>query len=310
MRTHGNYIFRRTLRALFTALGVSLVAFLILHLAPGDPVKIMLGPYATEENVKALKARYNLDKPLYIQYFTWIKNIFTGEFGTSIRYNRPVSELIKERMGPTLILTGSGLLVAVILGILFGTLAALKKNSILDYITTFQTMFWLSVPSFWLAIVFLYIFGLKLRWIPIAGMTSFSSTILPIMTIGLRQQAWFARPMRAEMLEVLSQNYIKALKAKGLKYEKIIWKHAFKNALIPIITMVALQLPWIIGGAVVIEVVFSWGGMGSLLVGSVLSRDYQVVQTILLFISLAVVAANLLADILYTLIDPRIRIER
>ena len=310
MRTHGNYIFRRTLRALFTALGVSLVAFLILHLAPGDPVKIMLGPYATEENVKALKARYNLDKPLYIQYFTWIKNIFTGEFGTSIRYNRPVSELIKERMGPTLILTGSGLLVAVILGILFGTLAALKKNSTLDYITTFQTMFWLSVPSFWLAIVFLYIFGLKLRWIPIAGMTSFSSTILPIMTIGLRQQAWFARPMRAEMLEVLSQNYIKALKAKGLKYEKIIWKHAFKNALIPIITMVALQLPWIIGGAVVIEVVFSWGGMGSLLVGSVLSRDYQVVQTILLFISLAVVAANLLADILYTLIDPRIRIER
>ncbi|MCD6546223.1 MAG: ABC transporter permease [Thermotogae bacterium] len=310
MRTHGNYIFRRTLRALFTALGVSLVAFLILHLAPGDPVKIMLGPYATEENVKALKARYNLDKPLYIQYFTWIKNIFTGEFGTSIRYNRPVSELIKERMGPTLILTGSGLLVAVFLGILFGTLAALKKNSILDYITTFQTMFWLSVPSFWLAIVFLYIFGLKLRWIPIAGMTSFSSTILPIMTIGLRQQAWFARPMRAEMLEVLSQNYIKALKAKGLKYEKIIWKHAFKNALIPIITMVALQLPWIIGGAVVIEVVFSWGGMGSLLVGSVLSRDYQVVQTILLFISLAVVAANLLADILYTLIDPRIRIER
>lgn len=304
------YILRRIFRALFTAFGVSLVAFMILHLAPGDPVKIMLGPYATEENVKALRARYNLDKPLHIQYLTWIKNIFKGELGTSIRYNRPVSELLKERLGPTLILTGSGLLVAVTLGILFGTLAALKKNSILDYLTTFQTMFWLSIPSFWLAIVLLYIFGLKLRWVPIAGMTSFSSTILPILTIGLREQAWFARPMRAEMLEVLSQNYIKALKAKGVKYEKIIWKHAFKNALIPIITMIALQLPWIIGGAVVIEVVFSWGGMGSLLVGSVLSRDYQVVQTILLFISIAVVVANLLADILYSFIDPRIRTER
>lgn len=304
-----NYIFRKVLRALFTSIGVTFIAFLILHLAPGDPIKIMLGPYATKENVEALRTRYSLDKPLYIQYFTWIKTILTGDLGTSIRYNRPVNELIKERMGPTLVLTGFGLLVAIVLGILFGTMAALKKNSILDYITTFQTMFWLSVPSFWLAIVFLYIFGLKLRWVPIAGMTSFSSTILPIMTIGLRQQAWFARPMRAEMLEVLSQNYIKALKAKGLKYEKIIWRHAFKNALIPIITMIALQLPWIIGGAVVIEVVFSWGGMGSLLVGSVLSRDYQVVQAILLIISLAVVAANLIADILYAFIDPRIRVE-
>jgi len=309
LKKRKNYIFRRILRAIFTSIGVTLIAFLILHLAPGDPIKIMLGPYATKENVEALRARYNLDKPLYIQYFTWIKNILTGDLGTSIRYNRPVSELIRERIGPTLILTGFGLLVAIVLGILFGTMAALKKNSILDYITTFQTMFWLSVPSFWLAIVFLYIFGLKLRWVPIAGMTSFSSTILPIMTIGLRQQAWFARPMRAEMLEVLSQNYIKALKAKGLKYEKIVWKHAFKNALIPIITMIALQLPWIIGGAVVIEVVFSWGGMGSLLVGSVLSRDYQVVQSILLIISLAVVSANLIADILYTFIDPRIRVE-
>ncbi|HOO33423.1 MAG TPA: ABC transporter permease [Thermotogota bacterium] len=302
-----NYWVNRIIRTIITAFGVTLIAFLILHLTKGDPVRIMLGPYASEENIAALRAKYKLDEPLYIQYLTWVGNVLKGDLGTSIRYNRSVNELIAERIGPTLILTGGGLVIALGFGVLLGISAALRRNSFMDYFSTFQAMFWLSIPTFWLGILLLYIFGLQLRWLPIAGMTGFASVILPILTIGLQQEAWFARPMRAEMLEVLSQDYIKTAKAKGLKYSVVVWKHAFRNALIPIITMLALRLPWIIGGSVVVEVVFSWGGMGSLLVNSVLSRDFPVVQAILLIIAAAVVIANLLADIIYSVVDPRIR---
>jgi ABC-type dipeptide/oligopeptide/nickel transport system permease component len=304
-----HYFIYRILRTIITAFGVTLIAFLILHLTPGDPVKIMLGPYATEENVAALRAKYKLDQPLHIQYISWIGNVIKGDFGTSIRYDQPVSELIASRAGPTLVLTGSGLLIAVVFGVLLGVMAALKRNSILDYFSTFQAMFWISIPAFWLGILLLYIFGLKLRLVPIGGMVGITSLILPALTLGLRQEAWFARPMRAEMLEVLNQDYIKTAKAKGLKYGYVIWKHALRNALIPIITMLALRLPWIIGGSVVVEVVFSWGGLGSLLVNSVLARDYPVVQSILLLIAILVVLANLAADLLYAVIDPRIRTE-
>ncbi|MEA2065982.1 MAG: ABC transporter permease [Thermotogota bacterium] len=303
------YFIYRILRTIITAFGVTLITFLILHLTPGDPVKIMLGPYATEENVAALRAKYKLDQPLHIQYISWISNVLKGDFGTSIRYDQPVSELIASRAGPTLVLTGSGLLIAVVFGVLLGVMAALKRNSILDYFSTFQAMFWISMPAFWLGILLLYIFGLRLRLVPIGGMLGITSLILPVLTLGLRQEAWFARPMRAEMLEVLNQDYIKTAKAKGLKYGYVIWKHALRNALIPIITMLALRLPWIIGGSVVVEVVFSWGGLGSLLVNSVLARDYPVVQSILLLMAILVVLANLAADLLYAVIDPRIRTE-
>ncbi len=304
-----NYWVMRILRTVITAFGVTLIAFLILHLTPGDPARIMLGPYASEENLAAVRAKYNLDEPLHTQYLSWMGNVLKGDFGTSIRYNRDVGQLIAERTGPTLALTGSGLFIALIFGVLLGILAALKRNSFLDYFTTFQAMFWISIPSFWLGILLLYIFGLQLRWVPIAGLMGFSSLILPALSIGLREEAWFARPMRAEMLEVLNQDYIKAAKAKGLKYSVVVMKHALRNALIPIITMLALRLPWIIGGAVVIEVVFSWGGLGSLLVNSVLARDYPVVQSILLLIAITVVVANLLADLVYAVVDPRIKQE-
>ncbi len=309
MATKKNYFLKRIIRTLITVIGVTLIAFLILHLAPGDPARIMLGPYASEENLQAVRAKYNLDQPLHIQYLVWIKNIARGDLGTSIRYNRSVGELISARIGKTLLLTVLGLLFALIFGVLLGILAALKRNSWLDYLSTVQAMFWISMPSFWLGILLLYVFGLKLRWVPIAGMAGFASLVLPALTLGLRQEAWFARPMRSEMLEVLNQEYIRAAKAKGLKYYIVVGKHALRNALIPIITMLALRLPWIIGGSVVIEVVFAWGGMGTLLVNSVLARDYPVVQAILLIISMAVVIANLLADLVYSVVDPRIRME-
>ena len=309
MSKRKKYWANKALRTIITAIGVTLIAFLILHLTPGDPARIMLGPYASEDNLEAVRAKYNLDEPLHIQYLAWMSNLLKGDLGTSIRYNRSVNTLIKNRIGPTLILTMSGLLISVLLGVVMGILAALKRNSWLDYLTTVQAIFWISIPSFWLGILFLYIFGLKLRWVPIAGMVSFASVILPALSLGLRQEAWFARPMRAEMLEVLNQEYSRAAKAKGLKYYVVVTKHALRNALIPIITMLALRLPWIIGGSVVVEVVFSWGGLGTLLVNSVKARDYPVVQAILLLISIAVVLANLFADIIYTWVDPRIRME-
>lgn len=296
-------------RTVLTLIGVSLIAFLILHLAPGDPARIMLGQFATEENIELFRARYRLDEPLPVQYGSWIAGVLRGDLGTSIRYNRPVGELILTRLRPTLLLTVSALVLAVILGFTLGILAAIKKNSWLDYLTTVQAMFWISIPAFWLGILFLYFFGLRLRWFPIGGMVGVVSLVLPVLALGLREEAWFARPMRAEMLEVLNQAYIRSARARGIRERVIITKHAMRNALIPLVTMIALRLPWIIGGSVVIEVVFSWGGMGSLLVNSVLARDYPVVQAILLLIAFAVVMANLIADMLYSVIDPRIRLE-
>lgn len=309
MHNRNRYILKRVLKTVPIVIGVTLIAFLILHLTPGDPARIMLGSYATEENVQALREKLNLDLPLPLQYLTWLKNIVRGDFGTSIRWNRPVLAIVAERVGVTLILTSTGLFISVFLGVLLGVGAALRKNSWLDYLCTTQAMFWISMPSFWLGILLLYVFGLKLRLVPIGGMTGFSSIILPALTLGLRQEAWFARPMRAEMLEVLNKEYIKAAKAKGVRRFMVVAKHAFRNALIPIVTMLALRLPWIIGGSVVIELVFSWGGLGSLLVNSVLARDYPVVQAILLLMAVAVVFANLLADVLYTFVDPRIKLE-
>ncbi len=309
MSNRKKYWTNKIIRTIITAIGVTLIAFLILHLTPGDPARIMLGSYASEENLEAVREKYNLNEPLHIQYWAWVSSLAKGDLGTSIRYNRSVNTLIKNRIGPTLVLTLTGLIISVVLGVVMGILAALKRNSWLDYLTTVQAIFWISIPSFWLGILFLYIFGLQLRWVPIAGMVSYTSVILPALSLGLRQEAWFARPMRAEMLEVLNQEYIRAAKAKGLKYYIVVTKHALRNALIPIITMLALRLPWIIGGSVVIEVVFSWGGIGSLLVNSVKARDYPVVQAILLLISIAVVLANLFADIIYTWVDPRIRTE-
>lgn len=269
----------------------------------------MLGQFATEENIELFRARYRLDEPLPVQYGSWIAGVLRGDLGTSIRYNRPVGELILTRLRPTLLLTVSALVLAVILGFTLGILAAIKKNSWLDYLTTVQAMFWISIPAFWLGILFLYFFGLRLRWFPIGGMVGVVSLVLPVLALGLREEAWFARPMRAEMLEVLNQAYIRSARARGIRERVIITKHAMRNALIPLVTMIALRLPWIIGGSVVIEVVFSWGGMGSLLVNSVLARDYPVVQAILLLIAFAVVMANLIADMLYSVIDPRIRLE-
>jgi peptide/nickel transport system permease protein len=303
------YIFSKFISIFITVVGVSLIAFFILHLSPGDPVRIMLGQSASEESIIAMRSRLNLDRPIYIQYLSWIRNITRGDFGISIRYNIQVIELISTRIGITLLLTGSGILISLIGGLFTGVLSALKSNTWIDYLCTVETMFWISVPSFWTGILLLYFFGLRLRWFPIQGMTGIRSLILPALSLGLGQQAWFAKPMRSEMLDVINQDYIKAAKAKGVKNSLIIFKHAMRNALIPIVTMLALRLPWIIGGSIVIEKVFGWNGMGTLLIDSVFARDFPVVQGILLFISIAVIVANLFADLLYSVVDPRIRVE-
>ncbi len=309
MKSMPRFVVGRLLQTLPIAVGVTLVTFLILHLTPEDPARIMLGPYATEEAMSAIRKQYGLDQPLPVQYVTWLGNILRGDLGISIRYNRPVLELIRDRVLPTLVLTLSGLGIALFVGSILGILAALRQNSWVDYLCTVQAMLWISIPSFWLGILFIYFFGLQLRWVPIAGMGGFISLILPALTVGLQEEAWYARPMRAEMLGVLNEGYITAARAKGLQYWRGIFKHALPNVMIPMVTMLALRLPWVIGGSVVVEVVFAWGGMGSLLVNSVLARDYPVVQGILLMIAMTVVLANLFADLVYTLIDPRIRVK-
>jgi len=303
------FIVTRIVKSIPVFFLASIIIFLIMHLSPGDPAEIMLGAGATEEAIESIQQRLGLDQPLYRQYLNYMSGVFQGDWGVSIRYNQPVLELIRTRMPLTLLLMGSGLIISVIMGITMGVLGALNPNSIFDYSSTVMALFWRSIPSFWLGILFLYVFALEFGWFPIGGWQGPISLVLPMMVIGLRLQAIIARLTRSQMLDVLTKDYIKSAKTKGLKRKAVIIKHGLRNALIPVVTVIALRVPWLFGGAVITETVFAYPGMGSMLVRGVLSRDFPLVQGIVLVICISAIIANLIADVSYTYIDPRIDID-
>ncbi len=308
----GRFIVKRVLRSIPVILLATIVVFSLMHISAEGPEKValrMLGPKATEQAINDFIQTHGLDEPVYQQYISWMTGIFKGDWGTSIRYNQPVTEILIDRVPLTLQLMGSALLFSIVLGVAMGVLGALRHNTIVDYIVTVQALFWRSIPSFWLGVMFLLIFALRLGWFPIGGYDGFEYLILPALVLGLRLQAIIARLTRSSMLNVLNKDYIKTAKTKGLSNNIVIIKHGLRNALIPVVTVIALRLPWLFSGAMITESVFSLPGMGRLIVEGVRMRDFPVIQGAVLLISLTAIIANLLADITYTYVDPRIDIE-
>jgi peptide/nickel transport system permease protein len=311
------YIIKRILSLIPVLLIVSFVAFFIVHLTPGDPARAMLGDQATEQDIQTLRTTMGLDRPIYIQYFIWMGNIFHGNLGQSIFMNEPMTQIIRTHLGPTLALTVYSLLIAILFSIPMGILAARKRGTIADQTIMGFSMSGIAIPSFLMGLLLILLFAVKLRWLPAAGYKPLSQGIgnfiryltLPAISLGLMQAALITRMTRSSLLEVLNSDYIKMAKAKGVHNFWIVFKHALKNSLLPIITTIGQSFIALLSGATVTETVFNIPGAGQLVVNSVGRRDYEVIQAIILVIAVINVAVTLIMDILYGIADPRVRLE-
>lgn len=303
------YILRRLLYAIPVMLVVSLIVFGILHIAPGDPATMLAGEDARPEDVAAIKANYGLDQPLYVQYGVWLGNALRGDFGRSIVTRRPVMDEIATRLPSTVQLAVSALFLAVILGMIVGVISATRQYSALDHGVMVLALLGVSMPVFWLGLMLIMIFAVELRWLPTGGTGTIQQLVLPAVTLGAASTAIIARMTRSSMLEVVRQDYIRTARAKGLMERVVLVRHALKNALIPVATVVGIEFGYLLGGAVITETVFSRPGLGRMLVTSINSRDFPVVQGTLMLLAGSFVLVNLLVDILYGFLDPRIRYE-
>lgn len=322
------YAVRRLLAAVPLVLGIATVIFFILNLAPGDPAARYIGPSVPPEVVEQIRANLGLADPVHIRYLKWVGALFTGDFGYSLAKSRPVADLIVEILPNTLLLSGTALLLAFAAGILLGVVQAVRQYSVTDQVLSVVALFFYSMPSFWLALMLILLFSLGARswdwpiWFPASGMQSVDFAFrsiggqvadvlrhltLPALSLALVAAAGIARYMRGSMLEVIRQDYIRTARAKGLPERSVIFKHALRNALGPVITLLGLYLPVLFSGTVFVEVVFGWPGMGSLIVEAIGQRDYPVVMGSAFIFGVLVVAGNLLSDLLYAVADPRIR---
>jgi len=309
------YLLRRA-GALVPVLGVvSVVVFSLIHLTPGDPVRIMLREEADPATVATLRRQLGLDRPLPLQYLTWLGRAVQGELGRSIRTNQPVMDAIRQRAPVTLSLAMAALLVALAIGLPAGILAALRRNSVVDVVATLVAIAGVSLPSFWLAVLLILIFSLTLGWLPPLGWVSpgrdlvawAQSLVLPSVTLGVAIAAVVMRMTRASLLEVLELEYVRTARAKGLAERRIVLGHALQNALIPVVTVVGLQAGALLGGAVITETIFALPGVGRLLVDAIFQRDFPIVQGVVLFLAVNFLVVNLLVDLTYAWLDPRIR---
>ena len=311
------YVIRRLLLAVPVLLFVTLIVFLIMHLSPGDPVTIMLGGQVgvTQETMDAVRAKMGLDEPVYVQYFIWLRGVLQGDLGYSYLNHLPVSTMLAQKLPASAELAVASIFLALVVAIPGGVLAAVKRNSLLDrLLTTFVTA-GIAIPGFWLAILIVLLFAVALDWLPSSGHVDFRRDpvgnlrflVLPALTMSILLAAPIMRFVRSSMLDVLGEDYVRTARAKGLAERTLIYRHALRNAMIPTVTVVALQFAGLIGGAVLIEWVFAWPGIGWLAVNAISARDYSVVQGIVLVVAVIFVVANLIADLLYAALDPRIR---
>jgi peptide/nickel transport system permease protein len=306
-----NYILRRLLLLIPVVLGVLTLVFLMRALVPGDPIEIMfLGQIPPDpETVAQIRHELGLDQPLPLQYVNYVAGALRGDLGTSIRTRQPVLEEIAVRYPRTLLLTGASLLVALTVGITLGILAAVYRDTAIDFFTMMIALIGLSMPAFWLGFLMIQVFGVNLRWFPVMGASSWRHLVLPALTLGLIASTVQARVTRSSMLEVLSSDYIRTARAKGLQRRLVILRHGLKNALIPTITILGLQVGGLLGGAFIIETVFSWQGVGQLAVQAITQRDFPLIQGIVAMVATTYVLVNLLVDVGYLLVDPRISYE-
>jgi len=301
------YIIRRLLIMIPVLFGVSLIIFTMVRVIPGDPGYVMAGPHATKDQVEQIRAQLGLDKHPVTQYFIFIRNLSKGDLGTSTRTGLLVTKEIMARFPNTLLLALASIMIATVFGVLTGIIAGVKQNSKFDYLSMLVALFGLSMPVFWLGLMLMLLFSIKLGWFPAVGADSFKHLILPAITLGANSTAIIARMTRSSMLEVIRLDYIRTARAKGLSEKLVISRHALKNALIPVVTVIGLQTGILLGGAVLTEIVFAWPGIGRLLVEAILSRDYPVVQGVVLMVATMFIFVNLIVDILYSYLDPRIR---
>lgn len=304
----GALLFARLGSALIVVLGVSTLVFLLLHLVPGDPVEVLLGERAQPADRAALRAALGLDRPLGEQYRTYLGQLARLDLGTSFADGRPVREILAERFPATLELTAAALALALLLALPLGVTAARYRGRALDAGAMGLSLAGLSIPNFWLGPLLIMWFSLWLGWTPVSGRETLASLILPAITLGTGLAAVLARMVRASLLEVLGEDYVRTARAKGLSERAVLWRHALGNAWLPVLTLLGLQLGGLLGGAVITETVFAWPGLGRLLVESIQNRDYPVVQACVLAISLGYVLVNALTDLAYAWIDPRIRL--
>lgn len=300
------FIMKRLLQIVPVVLGVTLVVFLIMQMVPGDSAVVLAGEGASKETVEQLREDLGLNRPLHEQYFSYIGNIFQGDLGHSLKNNQPVLEEIMIRLPITMELAFFSILITVVLGLIAGIISAVRPYSFSDIGVMLVALLGISLPSFWLGLLLMYVFSVKLQWLPVAGWDSMAHIILPTVTLGAGGAAIVARMTRSSMLEVVGQDYIRTARAKGLKEHIIIYKHALRNALIPVITVVGLQFGSLLGGTVLVESVFAINGLGRMIVDSIRTRDIPMVQGGVLVASLVFVFVNLLVDTLYRVFNKRI----
>ncbi len=318
------YTIRRLILMIPMMIGITLISFFIIHLAPGDPTEMLtdMNPNSSPEAVMKLRELYHLDEPAIVQYFLWLKRIVALDFGDSLSMDaRPVIDKIAERIPITLLINALSLVIIIVLAIPIGVLSATKQYSFFDKATTLFVFFGFAMPTFWLALLLMIFFGIYLEWLPISGLTSFNHDqlspwgqfvdyfkhlLMPVLVSGLTGLAGLSRFARQSMLEVVRQDYVTTARAKGLSENVVIYKHCLKNALMPIVTIMALSIPGLIGGSVIFETIYSIPGMGQLFFQSVMARDYTLIMGVLVIGSFLTLLANLIADISYGVIDPRI----
>lgn len=304
------YTIRRVLLAVFVLWGVVTVVFIIVRLVPADPALLMAGMDATEEQLAMLRKRMGLDQPLYVQYFVYLSGAVVGDFGTSYTQGVPVMTLVGEVLPNTALLALLAVTLAVVVSFPLGLLAALRANRLTDRVVTTASLFTQSLPGFWVGVVLMLVFSQTLRLLPSTGLSSPAALVLPVITLALPFIAILTRMTRSGLLEVIGEGYITTARAKGLPERIVIFTHATRNALIPVITVVGLEFGTLLGGAVITETVFSFPGIGKLLVNSILFRDYALVQACVVIIAAAFVVVNLVVDLVYGYLDPRVRLAK
>jgi ABC-type dipeptide/oligopeptide/nickel transport system permease component len=306
------FILKRILQLIPVIIGVTLILFVLMYILPADPAKLILQKGASVEALANLRAKMGIDKPIYIQYWRYIKNLFSGDLGMSYRYNRSVKSILAEHYPYSIKLALAAIIVEIVIGIFAGIISAVRKYSFWDMLVTISTTIAVCIPVYWLGMILQVIFGLNLRWLPMSGYGdgSFRYYVLPALTLASVSSAFVARMMRSTMLEVLSNDYIVTAFAKGLSRFKVIGKHALKNALIPVVTLIGIDLGSLMGGAILTETVFNWPGIGRTIYLAILQRDAPVVIGGIIILVGIFVIMNLIVDILYAWLDPRIRFEK
>ncbi|CAA7601055.1 Binding-protein-dependent transport system inner membrane component [Acididesulfobacillus acetoxydans] len=303
------FIVRRLLGMIPILFVVSVLIFSFVRMIPGDPARLAAGPDASYQDIQAVRAKLGLDKPMVTQYLIYVKGLLHGNLGTSLKSGRPVTKVIGSRFMATFWLTVASMAWAFVIGLFIGVLSAVKRNKWQDYAGMFSAVSGISLPAFWLGLMLIQVFSVQLGWLPTGGFASWQSLILPSLTLGSGVAAVIARFTRSSLMEVLKEDYTRTARAKGLPPNVIVWKHALRNALVPVVTMTGLQFGFLLGGSVVVETVFSWPGLGRLLIDSVAFRDYPTIQGEMLLFALEFILINLVVDVLYALLNPQIRLE-